>query len=69
MMYGSESDEVYLGTFIFNGNTNQSEFHIYNGKTMNSQPIVTFIIPKRVPYGFHGEWISQNVLNSHFQLN
>lgn len=61
------SDGVYLTSFIFNSNTNTSEWHIYDGETMDANPVVSYSIPRRVPYGFHGEWMSEQQLQKHFK--
>ena len=58
------SDALYLISFFFNSGSNTSEWHIYDGESMASSPLATFQIPVRVPYGFHGEWIKDEVLQS-----
>jgi len=64
---GELSDKVFLTTFIFNKLTNSSEWHVYDGETMSSEPVARYAIPARVPYGFHGEWISEEQLQLHFK--
>jgi carotenoid cleavage dioxygenase-like enzyme len=64
----SLSGAVYMTMFVFDTNTNTSEWHVYDGESMSNKPTVRVPMPKgiRVPYGFHGEWISEQQLNSHF---
>lgn len=62
------SDAVYLATFVINSNTgNSSEWHVYDGETMSAVPVVVLGIPdgKRVPFGFHAEWIPEEQLQAH----
>jgi carotenoid cleavage dioxygenase-like enzyme len=61
------SDAVYLASFFFNSNSNTSEWHVFDGETMNSIPVATFSVPVNVPYGSHGEWIKEEVLQSIIQ--
>lgn len=69
---GKKSDGVFLATFIHNVNTNQSEFHVYDGTTMSSKPVMVLGFDNsssiRVPYGFHAEWISELQLKRHFSI-
>lgn len=58
------SDALYLVSFFFNSQLNASEWHIYDGETMSPTPVATFGVPVRVPYGFHGQWIEEEVLQS-----
>jgi len=58
------SDRLYLVSFIFNSNTHTTEWHIYDGETMNPLPVAVYSVPARVPYGSHGDWIKEEVLQS-----
>eukprot|EP01038_Epipyxis_sp_PR26KG_P014914 gene14914-20063_t len=67
---GQKSDDVYLSVFTFTDSTQASEWRLYNGKTMDPIPVVRMSLGgKRVPYGFHGEWIPENVLSRHMSLS
>jgi carotenoid cleavage dioxygenase len=60
----TESNAVYLGTFVHNTNDNQSYFVLYDGEGDNS--LVTRLkVPHRVPIGFHGQWVSGDELRAH----
>jgi carotenoid cleavage dioxygenase len=67
MMMVKLSDKVFLACFIFNNLTTSSEWHVYDGETMSSEPVARYAIPARVPYGFHGEWISEEQLQLHIK--
>ncbi|MFM6339984.1 MAG: carotenoid oxygenase family protein [Dolichospermum sp.] len=67
--YGAESvfvpspnataeDQGWLVTFVYDENSQRSELLVINAEDMTSEPIARVIIPQRVPYGFHGTWIS-----------
>lgn len=65
---GEASDGVYLATFIHNEQLDQAEWHLYDGTTMAPEAVVRLLVPnRRVPYGFHGEWISEEVLQGHIR--
>ena len=62
---GEASDGLYMTTFVYNPATNTSEWVVYDGTSMSSEPLVRMAVPKRVPFGFHGEWIPESSLLSH----
>ncbi|MFM6332000.1 MAG: carotenoid oxygenase family protein [Dolichospermum sp.] len=51
-------DQGWLVTFVYDENSQRSELLVINAEDMTSEPIARVIIPQRVPYGFHGTWIS-----------
>lgn len=51
-------DAGWLMTFVYDENSQRSELLVINAEDMTSEPIARVIIPQRVPYGFHGTWIS-----------
>ncbi|MDB9467322.1 carotenoid oxygenase family protein [Dolichospermum circinale] len=51
-------DAGWLVTFVYDENSQRSELLVINAEDMTSEPIARVIIPQRVPYGFHGTWIS-----------
>lgn len=62
---GEASDGLYLTTFMYNVVANQSEWVVFDGSSMARKPMVRMLVPKRVPFGFHGEWIDENSLMNH----
>jgi hypothetical protein len=44
-------------TFLFCGRA--SEVHVYNAKTMSSEPVAVVKLPARVPYGFHALFVNE----------
>jgi carotenoid cleavage dioxygenase len=56
----SAEDAGWLVTFVHDENQNQSELVIVDAQNITSEPVARVIIPQRVPYGFHGTWVSQS---------
>ena len=56
---GGEEDDGYLVTYMHDESTGASSMVVYDAKTMASEPIARVALPQRVPYGFHGEWMSE----------
>ena len=65
---GDESDDVYLAIVAHNSENNESEWILYDGKTMSELPLVRLRLGgKRVPMGFHGAWINEEDLQQHME--
>lgn len=65
---GDESDDVYLAIIAHNSESNESEWILYDGKTMSEIPVVRLRLGgKRVPMGFHGAWIREEDLQKHME--
>eukprot|EP00607_Mallomonas_marina_P006417 CAMPEP_0182427630 /NCGR_PEP_ID=MMETSP1167-20130531/18925_1 /TAXON_ID=2988 /ORGANISM="Mallomonas Sp, Strain CCMP3275" /LENGTH=498 /DNA_ID=CAMNT_0024610003 /DNA_START=325 /DNA_END=1821 /DNA_ORIENTATION=- len=62
---GDYSDTVYLGAFVLNLITDSAEWHLYDGESMSSTPLVRLDVPARVPMGFHSDWMSEAKLQQH----
>ena len=67
LVRGTEDDKVYVGLYVYNEEQNQSYFLLYDGDT--NQQICRLKMPSRVPYGFHGQFISGEDFESHFQYH
>ena len=62
----NESDNVYVAIYAVNTETDESNWIVYDGKTMDNQPVVRIRIPnRRIPLGFHGTWIHEKDLQEH----
>jgi carotenoid cleavage dioxygenase len=52
----ASEDDGYLMTYVFDANTDASEFAIFDAGSMSDEPVATVQLP-RVPFGFHGNWV------------
>ncbi|KAL9650462.1 hypothetical protein ABK040_004686 [Willaertia magna] len=50
-------DDVYIVSFVYHAEQDISTFCIFDGKTMKEEPICQIELPRRVPYGFHGNFL------------
>lgn len=53
-----DEDDGWLITFVYDTSTQTSELVIVNAQDITYQPVARVLIPQRVPYGFHGTWIT-----------
>lgn len=66
---GDLSDDVYLAVNAIHPTTLQSQWMMFDGKTMNPRPVVRLRISHRVPMGFHGLWIAEQDLITHLEIH
>lgn len=57
-------DDGWLITFIHDHTTETSELVVVNAQDMTGEPVARVLIPQRVPYGFHGAWVSEEQLEA-----
>lgn len=57
-------DDGWLITFVHDQNLETSELVVINAQDVTSEPTARVIIAQRVPYGFHGTWISEVQLSN-----
>lgn len=51
-------DDGLLAVFVYNSEQDSSTFQLYDARTMSAKPVAVVALPRRVPYGFHGTWVS-----------
>jgi carotenoid cleavage dioxygenase-like enzyme len=51
-------DDGYLVTFVYDEGSGNSELVLYDAKTMSCNPVARVKMPRRVPFGFHGLWMT-----------
>lgn len=61
--HGTAEDEGWLVTYVYDTAEDSSELVVVNAQDVNSEPVARVLIPQRVPYGFHGTWVSEEQLN------
>ncbi len=57
-------DDGWVVTYVHDEATNRSELVVVESQDFGSPPVARIQIPVRVPYGFHGAWISGEALSS-----
>ncbi|KAH0746894.1 hypothetical protein KY285_008551 [Solanum tuberosum] len=57
---GVDEDDGWIVAFTHNENTNQSQVYIIDAKKIESEAVAIILLPSRVPYGFHGAFMSFN---------
>lgn len=55
-------DDGWLLTFVYDTVESQSELVVVDPQDMAAAPVARLLMPQRVPYGFHGSWISNQQL-------
>eukprot|EP01018_Ginkgo_biloba_P002555 Gb_33721 [translate_table: standard] len=59
----SEEDDGYLLSFVHNESTEISELLVMDARSPSLEPVCSIRMPCRVPYGFHGIFLTQNDLS------
>eukprot|EP01113_Clastostelium_recurvatum_P020407 TRINITY_DN2419_c0_g1_i6.p1 TRINITY_DN2419_c0_g1~~TRINITY_DN2419_c0_g1_i6.p1 ORF type:complete len:367 (-),score=68.12 TRINITY_DN2419_c0_g1_i6:13-1113(-) len=59
-----DEDDGYLLSFVYRPDTDLSDFVVLDAKTMSSVPVCTVSLPQRVPFGFHGIWVSEEEIRA-----
>ncbi len=54
---GTAEDDGWLLNFVFDRETQTSEFRILDARTLDAEPVARIHLPRRVPFGFHGNWM------------
>jgi carotenoid cleavage dioxygenase-like enzyme len=51
------SDEGWVMSYVYDENSNETEFVILNASDLKKDPVARVKLPQRVPHGFHGSWM------------
>jgi carotenoid cleavage dioxygenase len=54
----TSEDEGYLLSFVYNQAEDKSDLIVLNAQDLRSGPVARIKLPQRVPYGFHGNWVT-----------
>ncbi|MBW4624231.1 MAG: carotenoid oxygenase family protein [Brasilonema octagenarum HA4186-MV1] len=52
-------DDGWLVTYVYDTVEETSEFVVVSAEDITDEPIARVMIPQRIPYGFHGAWVSE----------
>jgi carotenoid cleavage dioxygenase len=64
---GVDEDDGWLVTFVYDEIEGTSEMVVVDAKNVTAAPLARVVVPARVPYGFHGAWISNDRIESQTQ--
>ena len=53
----TSEDDGFLMAFVYDRSIDTSNVQIFHAQQISNGPIATIMLPQRVPYGFHGNWI------------
>ncbi|CAM0908160.1 unnamed protein product [Alopecurus aequalis] len=56
---GANEDDGWIVSYVHDEGTNKSEVHTINARRFGCGPIAKITLPQRVPYGFHGTFVSK----------
>jgi carotenoid cleavage dioxygenase-like enzyme len=51
-------DEGWLMAYVYDAQKDSSDVAILNAQDFAGEPLATIELPRRVPYGFHGNWLA-----------
>ncbi|KAF9590614.1 hypothetical protein IFM89_035932 [Coptis chinensis] len=54
-----DEDDGWIVSFVHNEDTNVSQAHIIDTQSFEAEPVAKITLPRRVPYGFHGTYVSR----------
>ncbi len=55
---GQTEDDGYLVSFVHDYSNDRSEMVVLDCRDFTGRPLARVMLPQRVPYGFHGLWVS-----------
>ena len=58
-------DRGFLLVFVTDTKAGVSKLHIYDAASMRNTPLAAVLMPQRVPFGFHGTFITAEQLKAH----
>ena len=60
----TSEDDGWLMSYIYDATTDSSEFVILDARDLSNPPVARVPLPQRVPFGFHGNWISDHAVQA-----
>ncbi|MEP5764104.1 MAG: carotenoid oxygenase family protein [Halieaceae bacterium] len=55
---GSDEDDGWVMAYLYDSSTDSSDVVILNAQDFSGEPVATIHLPRRVPFGFHGNWVA-----------
>lgn len=53
---GAEEGDGFIVTSVYRGETNLSDFAVFDARDVSAGPLALAHLPVRIPHGFHGNW-------------
>ena len=53
----TEEDDGWLVTYVYDREEDASEMVVVDALAFDDEPVARVLIPRRIPYGFHGTWL------------
>jgi carotenoid cleavage dioxygenase-like enzyme len=54
----AEEDDGWVLVLAYDRARNASDFWILDGRDIAGEPVARVVLPHRIPYGFHGNWVA-----------
>ena len=54
----ADEDDGFVLAYVYDASNNSSDVVILNAQDFTGDPVATIQLPQRVPFGFHGNWVS-----------
>jgi carotenoid cleavage dioxygenase len=54
---GEAEDDGWLVNFVYDRDAESSELRIVDARDLEGDPVARIHLPRRVPFGFHGNWV------------
>ncbi|MFD7065158.1 carotenoid oxygenase family protein [Streptomyces sp. NPDC059906] len=62
---GAEAeDDGWILSVVYDGNTDRSELVVLDAADVTAPPVARVHLPRRVPFGFHGNWIADDEIGA-----
>ncbi|MDB5423098.1 MAG: carotenoid oxygenase, partial [Phenylobacterium sp.] len=55
-MAGADEGDGWIIATIYRGNEDRTDFAVFDAQDVAAGPIGLATLPRRVPFGFHGNW-------------
>eukprot|EP00775_Hariotina_reticulata_P002346 gene2346-2652_t len=65
----SAEDDGYLMTYVHDEDSGKSNLVVWDAATMSPEPLAVVSLPQRVPYGFHGLWVTESNFQQQLRSN
>ena len=57
---GTAEDDGWIMAYVYDSDKDSSDVVILNAQDFDGEPAATIHLPRRVPFGFHGNWIADS---------